>query len=198
MTIVEKAAYLKGLADGLGLDPESKEGKLWTVLNDLLGDMAHEIEDLQSSNLDMAEVIDDISEDLSYLEELTCDLDTPPCPPPFPPMPGPMDKPMPEHWDGDFGFGFDCSGNCDACGMDCPGEEEDGEFPKPIQFPSFDDDDFSELIYDGEEYELTCPTCGAELVVSEEQLQQGSMVCPECGEELEFEFDEDDEDGEDE
>ena len=46
MTVVEKAAYLKGLAEGLGVTPDSKEGKLWAALNDLLSDMAHEIEDL--------------------------------------------------------------------------------------------------------------------------------------------------------
>ena len=77
MTVVEKAAYLKGLAEGLGVEPDSKEGKLWAALNDLLSDMAHEIEDLQESNLDLADIIDDMGEDLSYLEELTCDLDTP-------------------------------------------------------------------------------------------------------------------------
>ena len=77
MTIVEKAAYLKGLTEGLGITPESKEGKLWGALNELLSDMAHEIEDLQASNLDFAEALDDISEDLTYLEELTCDLDMP-------------------------------------------------------------------------------------------------------------------------
>lgn len=177
MTIVEKAAYLKGLTDGLGLDADSRDGRLWNALNDLLGDIAHEIEDLQSSNLDMAEVIDEISEDLSYLEDITCDLDSPD----FPPM--------------DDDYDFDCSGNCSSCGG-CLGDEEDDEFPSPIKFPSLDDDDFSELIYDGDEYELVCPTCGTEITVTEEQLQIGSIACPSCGEELEFEFDEDD--GEDE
>ena len=77
MTVVEKAAYLKGLVEGLGVEAESKEGKLWSALNDLLADMAHEIEDLQANDLDHAEALDDISEELSYLEELTCDLDDP-------------------------------------------------------------------------------------------------------------------------
>ena len=77
MTVVEKAAYLKGLVEGLGIAPDSKEGKLWAALNDLLSDMAHEIEDLQESNLNLADIIDDMGEDLSYLEELTCALDTP-------------------------------------------------------------------------------------------------------------------------
>ena len=74
MTIVEKAAYFKGLVEGLGVDPESKDGKLWNALTDVLAAMAHEIEDLQASDLDFAEAIDEISEDLTYLEELTCDF----------------------------------------------------------------------------------------------------------------------------
>ena len=77
MTVVEKAAYLKGLTEGLGIGPETKEGKMWAALNDLLSDMAHEIEDLQATDMDHAEALDDISEELSYLEELTCDLDDP-------------------------------------------------------------------------------------------------------------------------
>ena len=97
MTIVEKAAYLKGLTEGLGISPDSKEGKLWGALNELLSDMAHEIEDLQASNLDFAEALDDISEDLTYLEELTCDLD------------------MPE----DMMDEESCSGDCSSCLLDC-------------------------------------------------------------------------------
>ena len=77
MTVTEKAAYLKGLTEGLGIDPDSKEGKLWGALNELLSDMAHEIEDLQASGMDFAEALDDIGSELSYLEEITCDLDTP-------------------------------------------------------------------------------------------------------------------------
>ena len=77
MTVVEKAAYLKGLAEGLGVDAESKEGKLWHALTDLLSDMAHEIEDLQAADLDFADALDEMAEDLTYLEELTCQLDVP-------------------------------------------------------------------------------------------------------------------------
>ena len=75
MTVVEKAAYLKGLTEGLGIDPQSKEGKLWAALNDLLADMAHEIEDLQDSGLGHAEALDALAEELSDLEEAVFDLD---------------------------------------------------------------------------------------------------------------------------
>ena len=77
MTVVEKAAFLKGMLAGQEVDPESREGKLWGTLTDLLSDMAHEIEELKETDMDFADALDEMAEDLSYLEELTCDLDTP-------------------------------------------------------------------------------------------------------------------------
>ena len=149
MTIVEKAAYLKGLTEGLGISPDSKEGKLWGALNELLSDMAHEIEDLQASNLDFAEALDDISEDLTYLEELTCDLD------------------MPEDMMDEEG----CSGNCSSCLLDCGAEDEDEEDDEELSYDgvmyevtcpvcgeeiAFDEDTLSEG-------STTCPGCGETL-----------------------------------
>ena len=47
MTISEKVAYLKGLADGLDLDQEtSKEGKLIAKIIDVLEDVGFAVEDL--------------------------------------------------------------------------------------------------------------------------------------------------------
>ena len=39
MGISEKVAYLKGLAEGLKLDAESNEGKLFAAIIDVLEDM---------------------------------------------------------------------------------------------------------------------------------------------------------------
>ena len=77
MTIVEKAAYLKGLTEGLGVEPDSRDGKLWGALTDLLSDMAHEIEDLQSASLDFADTVDEMCDDLTMLEEMVDALDVP-------------------------------------------------------------------------------------------------------------------------
>ena len=41
-------------------------------------------------------------------------------------------------------------------------------------------------------YEVTCPTCGKEICLSESILDEGGIECPSCGEELEFDFDEED------
>ena len=69
MTIVEKAAYLRGLAEGLGLVPDdSAQGRLWAALSELLGDMAREIEDLQTAQLDTAEAVEELAECL-YADE---------------------------------------------------------------------------------------------------------------------------------
>ena len=67
MTIVEKAAYLKGMADAFGMTGESKEGRLWVALNDLLSSMAHEIEDLQDSHQDLADTLDDLGDEIKLL-----------------------------------------------------------------------------------------------------------------------------------
>ena len=75
MNLVEKAAYLKGLAEGLGMDAQSKEGRLWAALNDLLADMAHEIEDLHDADDRLDDALDELAGELSYLEELSCDLE---------------------------------------------------------------------------------------------------------------------------
>ena len=75
MNLVEKAAYLKGLAEGLGMDAQSKEGRLWAALNDLLADMAHEIEDLHEADDRLDDALDELAGELSYLEELSCDLE---------------------------------------------------------------------------------------------------------------------------
>ena len=76
MNIVEKTAYLKGLTDGLGVDPASKEGKLWAALNDVLSDIAHELEKLHETDLGQAEALDSVGDELSYLEELCGGFDS--------------------------------------------------------------------------------------------------------------------------
>ena len=47
MTISEKVAYLKGLAEGLNLDTDSKEGKLIAAIIDVLDDMAEKFADVE-------------------------------------------------------------------------------------------------------------------------------------------------------
>ena len=75
MTTSEKVAYLKGLAEGLGIDKETKEGRVLAAIMDILEDMAHDIEDLEENAWDLGEAIDQVSDDLSDIEDIVYDVD---------------------------------------------------------------------------------------------------------------------------
>ena len=76
MTISEKVAYLKGLAEGLNLDTEkSKEGKLISVMIGILEEIGLSIEDLEENTQALGEEIDVLSDDLSDVEDVVFDED---------------------------------------------------------------------------------------------------------------------------
>ena len=75
MDISEKVAYLKGLAEGLQLDAETKEGKLISAIIDVLSDMAEEIADMQDEMVDLEDGLDAVSDDLNDVEETLYELD---------------------------------------------------------------------------------------------------------------------------
>ena len=139
MTTAEKVAYLKGLMGGMNIDRESNEGKLFSVIADILNDVALDIEELESDIFDLGEDVDAISDDLSDVE--------------------------------DYLF-----------------EDEDED--------DYDDDD-EDYEYDEDEeplfFEVTCPACENTITVDEDVVNLGAIQCPNCGEMLEFEFDEEEE-----
>ena len=145
MTASEKVAYLKGLAEGLSVDGGTAEGKLMLAVIDVLDSMACDIEDLEANVADMAESIDDLSDDIAYVEDLAIGgADG-------------MDEDDFEDED-DFTCGGECAG-CSGCD-------------------------------DEQEYEVTCPKCGEVITVYESDLEFGSILCPSCGSDLEFDIDE--------
>jgi len=74
MTISEKVAYLKGLAEGLNIDTDkSKEGKLINVMIGILEEVALSIEDLEENSLALGEEIDVLSDDLADVEAVVFD-----------------------------------------------------------------------------------------------------------------------------
>ena len=132
MEIMEKVAYLKGLTEGLGLDQNTKEGKVLTVVIDLLDDIALAISEMSESVVIMSEELETVEESL---EEVLEDL-----------------------------YGDD-EDSCDCGGRDC---------------------DFD---FDGELYEVACPSCMDTVYVDEDMLDEGEINCPGCGETLEFDLD---------
>ena len=69
MSIKEKVAFLRGLAEGLGMDPDVKSEKMISVMLDTLADIADEIEELNENALDIGEELDAISDDLAEVED---------------------------------------------------------------------------------------------------------------------------------
>ena len=142
MTASEKVAYLKGLAEGLGIKDSTNEGKLTLAIIDVLESMADDLEAVEAHAADLSASINDISEDMEYLEDMCI---------------GDLDEDDDDDYDDDD---EGCSG-CSGC---CGGDDE-------------------------QEYEVTCPKCGETITVYEEDIEFGSIRCPKCDSELEFETD---------
>ena len=70
MSITEKVAYLKGLAEGMDLDTEKKEGKLLAAIIDVLEDIALELADIEDAQEELGEGLDAVSDDLEDVEDL--------------------------------------------------------------------------------------------------------------------------------
>ena len=175
----EKAAYLKGLIDGLGIDETTKEGKVIKAMNELLGELA--------------EAVDAIDEDMTHAYDQINDLNE-----------EPEEDAEDAEDSGDDDDNADVAGEpyyevaCPACGNTVYVSEDDldaGEAICPscnvafeVALADEDDDEAPEEPDDGPaRYEVTCPACGATSVVDEEALLDGEPVCPACGKPLDFE-----------
>ena len=69
----EKAAYLKGLKDGLNLNTETAEGKLIAALIDLVDEMAASVTDIEDMSYAVSEELDAIEDELDAIEEVLDD-----------------------------------------------------------------------------------------------------------------------------
>ena len=70
MEITEKVAYLKGLAEGMELDTDKKEGKLMAAIIDVLDDIALELQDIEDEQAELSEGLDAVSDDLEDVEDV--------------------------------------------------------------------------------------------------------------------------------
>lgn len=69
MSISEKVSYIKGLADGMELDKETKEGKIMGLILEVLQDMAASISDIEDSEAAIGDELDAIGEELDAISE---------------------------------------------------------------------------------------------------------------------------------
>ena len=177
MDIKERAAHLKGFAEGLGIDDSTPERKLILALIEAIGDMADEIEDL----------CDEIEDLENEVEELESGIDD-------------LDNLLAAIYKGEMGEdGCDCE-NCaahaahghvhdehdghDHSGHDHSGHDHSGhDHSHAGHFHSHDEI---------EKLELECPACGKTIEISEEMYGDGFFECPHCKEKLEIDFDDED------
>ncbi len=75
MKLTEKAAYIKGLAEGLELDPKDKLTKVVKALIDLTQEMSEMIAELEQCYDDVCDQIDALDEDLAGVEDLLSEED---------------------------------------------------------------------------------------------------------------------------
>ena len=62
--LMQRVSYLKGLADGLGIDGTSKEGKLLLEIVEVLEDFADVLEETIENQMELEEYVNFIDEDL--------------------------------------------------------------------------------------------------------------------------------------
>lgn len=75
MTLSEKVAYLKGLAEGMKLGTESNEGKLFTEIIGVLEDVADSVTALEDECDRLNDYVEELDEDLGAAEEYLYDED---------------------------------------------------------------------------------------------------------------------------
>lgn len=69
MNVAEKAAYIKGLMEGMNLSTESGEGKILAAMADLLEDISLSILDLEDETAALNDYVEELDEDLGAAEE---------------------------------------------------------------------------------------------------------------------------------
>ena len=75
MSVEKKVQYLKGLADGLDIKGDTKEGKLLLAIIDTLSSIANELEDVDDELTQLGEYVEELDNDLLEVEEYLYDDD---------------------------------------------------------------------------------------------------------------------------
>lgn len=108
MTTTEKVAHLKGVMEGMEYDTTTKEGKLLSLIVDILGDISAEVTELEDDVDTLFDFADELDEDLGAVEsDLYCDDDDDI----YDDEDDDDDDEMPECC-------IDCDDDCSTCGQD--------------------------------------------------------------------------------
>jgi len=132
--LTARAAYIKGLADGMKLDENKDSSKLMLAMIEFLEEIAENIDALDGETGFLADCVEQIDGELDEIAEILSDCD--------------------------------CVADC-GCGFDHDGGEDD-------------------------RFEFVCPTCQKSVVLDMDAFED-EATCPNCGEEIEFDFEFEDE-----
>ena len=135
MTISEKVAYIKGLAEGLNIDTGKPEGKLISEILDALKLISDDIETIKEDVVTAEDYLDELDSDLGDLEEYVYD-------------------------DDEYDCDCDCCDDecdCDCCDDDCDCDEEYYEITCPNCGETICFDDTIDTD------NLECPACGKKI-----------------------------------
>ena len=138
-----RVAYLQGLAEGLSLEPNSKEGKLFSAIIGVLDDIVHEVEEMSEKQVELESYIEAIDEDLGDLEENVYEDD--------------------DEYDFDEEDYEDDEDDMDE------GSYVEIECPKCHDVVRFD----SSILEDEDAIEVTCPNCDEVVYVNDDTLVMG-------------------------
>ena len=165
MTITEKTAYLKGLLEGMAIDQATNEGKLLAAIIDTLDDIALAVADLDDEVGAINDEMDMMEESLDAIDEALDDVED---------ALDAIDEDL-DDMDDELEEIFEI--------LELDDEDDDYE-----DEDEYDEDEEDEELEDEDLYQLVCPTCEEEIIVDEDVLAKGSMKCPACGEDLEFDL----------
>ncbi len=135
MTLTEKAAYIKGLVEGMDLDEDKKETKIINALVDIIGDIALSVSDNEDELAVILDTVDTLDESIDVIDSNLADLE---------------DVVYSDFYDD---FCSDCK-ECDIPDDDTDVDIYEIECPECGKVFNFDDS-----VFDSDE-PLTCPGCG--------------------------------------
>ena len=140
MNIKENSSYIKGLLEGLSIDGTKPEGKIIAALVDIIDKMAEEIEEIKEDVETCNDYIEELDEDLGFLEEIVyedCDDECDCC----------------------------CDDDDDDCDCDCCCDDDDcdccGEFYETVCEGCGEKYYFDE---NADPEEVVCPSCHKPLI----------------------------------
>lgn len=145
--LVERVAYLRGLAEGMKIDEKTDEGKMISKILDVLEDLSTNFEDLSDEVLENEARIDELEE---FADEISEELDA--------------------------DYDCDCDSEC-GCGCCDDEDDDDEDFFDELSDEDLDDLAFYEVIcphcsekvyFDEdmiEDENLVCPNCKEEIEI---------------------------------